>query len=44
MSTLFKKSLKLSLAAIATLKISDALYNPDSRMTEHYRRFWQQRN
>jgi len=44
MSTIFKKSLKLSLAAIATLKVSDALYNPDFRMTEHYRRFWHQRN
>ena len=44
MTTIFKKSLKLSLAAIATLKVTDALYNPDSRMTEHYRRFWHQRN
>jgi hypothetical protein len=40
MSTIFKKSLKLSLAAIATLKVSDSLYTQDSRLADHYQRFW----
>lgn len=44
MSTFFKKSVKLSLAAAATLKLSDSLYNPDSRMREHFLRFWNQRS
>jgi hypothetical protein len=44
MSTLFKKSLKLSIAAIATIKVSDSLYHPDSRLKEHYQRFWSMRS
>jgi hypothetical protein len=43
MSTILKRSLKLSLGAIAALKINDTLHNPDSLFIKHYKRLWHNR-